>query len=192
MGGRDQTVLMARYGDWMGEPMAHMGTETPDAGVSSGLVLQALRDGAPACVDVVGPGGQVYGVLVGNNVNAVACDGGKPSKQRDKTGRLGFADKRAEWYWRMREALDPAGDFPLSLPPNATLRSDLCAPRYSVERGRIRVERKPDIIKRIGRSPDFADAAVYALIDKGERPGMVARGSVVVETVSGNYDAQDY
>jgi hypothetical protein len=51
----------------------------------------------------------------------------------------------------------------MSLPPDTDLKTDLCCARYKVTPGgRIAVESKPDIIKRIGRSPDKGDAVVYA------------------------------
>jgi hypothetical protein len=144
--------------------------------VTAGLVVGCLRDGAPACIDVIGPGGEAYGHLDGQGVNVVAMNGAKPSSERDKSGRLPFVNKRAEWYWRMREALDPAAAHPLALPPHAGLRADLCAARWKLTPRGIQVEAKDEIIKRLGRSPDFADAAVYALIDAPGRDRKRARG----------------
>lgn len=172
MGGRDQTVMQARYGDWFAEPSAYPGKSTPDSATTAGLVVGALRDGAPACIDVVGPGGEVYGHLNGLGLNVVSMDGGKPSTQHDKSGRLAFVNQRAQWYWRMREALDPMADFPIALPPLAALRADLCAPRWKMTPRGIQVEAKPDIIKRLGRSPDYGDAAVYALVDAPNLSGI--------------------
>jgi hypothetical protein len=165
MGGKDNTVLQARYGDWFAEPDITPGVDTPNSGITAGMVVAALRDGAPACIDVVGPGGEVYGHLNGQGVNAVALNGAKPSLQKSKDGRLGFVNLRAQLYWRMREALDPTAEFPIALPPNASLRADLCAPRWKITPRGIQVEAKPDIIKRLGRSPDLGDGAVYALFD---------------------------
>jgi hypothetical protein len=177
MGGKDQTVLQPRYGDWFGEPIAKPGAETPDSRITAGLIVATLRDGAPACIDVIGPGGEAFGHLDGQGLNVIAMDGSKPSYETDKSGKLSFYNLRAQWYWRMREALDPAGDFPIALPPHSALRADLCAPRWKLTPRGIQVEAKPDIIKRLGRSPDFGDAAVYALLDpprhdlrKGARP----------------------
>lgn len=183
MGGKDQTVLMPRYGDWFDEPQAHPGVSTPDSRITAGLIVAALRDGAPACIDVIGPGGEAYGHLDGQGVNVVAMHGAKPSSEHDKSGRLAFVNQRAQWYWRMREALDPAADFPISLPPLAALRADLCAPKWKLTPRGIQVEAKEDIIKRLGRSPDYGDAAVYALFDapavsvrRGARPARANSG----------------
>lgn len=165
MGGKDQTVLQPRYGDWFDEPQAHPGKSTPDSRTTAGLIVGALRNGAPAMIDVIGPGGEAYGHLDGQGLNVVSMNGAKPSTGRDKSGRLEFINMRAEWYWRMREALDPTADYPIALPPHSGLRADLCAPRWKLTPKGIQVEMKPDIIKRLGRSPDFGDAAVYALVD---------------------------
>ena len=176
MGGKDQTVLIGRYGDWYDAPQAHAGQATPDSRVTAGLVVGYLRDGAPACIDVIGPGGEAYGHLDGQGVNVVSMNGAKPSAERDKSGRLPFVNKRAEWYWRMREALDPAAAHPIALPPHSALRADLCAARWRLTPRGIQVEAKDEIIKRLGRSPDFADAAVYALIDAPNKDKKRAKG----------------
>lgn len=188
MGGRDQTVLIARHGDWYDEPKVYPGRETSDSRITAGLVLSNLKDGAPACIDVVGPGGEVYGHLDGQGVACMAMNGGKPSHGHDRTGRLRFVNKRAEWYWKMREALDPNAEYPMALPPSTILRADLCAARWKMTPRGIQVEEKKDIIKRLGRSPDFADAAVYALIDVPvNRRGKRRKGEVEVEGVR-NYN----
>jgi hypothetical protein len=63
----------------------------------------------------------------------------------------------------MRERLDPSGGFLLELPPDDLLTGDLTAPKWRVTSGgRIQVESKDDIRKRIGRSTDSADAVIQA------------------------------
>ena len=84
------------------------------------------------------------------------------SEARDTTGALGFANKRAEMWWRMREALDPARGKDICLPPDVRLRADLTAPRWKLASRGIQVEEKRESIKRLGRSPDRGEAAVYA------------------------------
>jgi hypothetical protein len=177
MGGAAKTVMYPRYGDWFGEPIEYPGTATPDSQTTAGLVVGQLRDGAPALIDVIGPGGEVYGHLHSQGVNAVRMAGGEPSHAVSRDGGLRFFNKRSEWWWRMREALDPMAEFPISLPPRPELRADLCSARWSPVRNVVKVEPKPDIIKRLGRSPDHGDAAVYALEDaprKGPMAGVRA------------------
>lgn len=43
------------------------------------------------------------------------------------------------------------------------MRGQLCTPHYKFRRGKIIIEKKEDIKKRLGRSPDHADAYVIAL-----------------------------
>ena len=62
----------------------------------------------------------------------------------------------------MKEALDPANGENICLPDDRKLRVDLCTPRYGIRGGKIYIEKKEDIIKRTGRSPDYGDAVVMA------------------------------
>jgi len=62
--------------------------------------------------------------------------------------------------------LDPASGMNIELPPDPQLKADLCAPTYEIREGNvIFVEKKEAVKKRIGRSPDRADAVLYASYD---------------------------
>ena len=65
----------------------------------------------------------------------------------------------------MREELDPGqdGGSILVLPPDASVKADLAAPRWELTARGIKIEDKNDIRKRLGRSPDEGDAIVMCL-----------------------------
>jgi len=65
-----------------------------------------------------------------------------------------FANVRAEMWWKVREWLERGA----ALPDNEDWGRDLCAPQYKFEGEKIRLEKKEEIKKRIGRSPDMGDA----------------------------------
>lgn len=189
-GGRDETVLIARHDDWFAEPVARPGAETPDGPAVAALAVATLRDGGCVIVDVIGIGSSVYDHLEGNGVPCMAFNSAERSEGRDRSGSLGFFNKRAEWWWRMREALDPAYGEDLCLPPDSQLRADLCAPRWRLAPRGIQVESKEDIVARIGRSPDRGDAAIYALCDEAVRN--IAAGSGPGFTVEKEYNPHRY
>lgn len=73
---------------------------------------------------------------------------------------------RSAAYWHVRELLDPAFGAELMLPPDDLLLADLNAPTWDVATGvppKIRIERKEDLVARMGRSPDRGDSVVMAL-----------------------------
>lgn len=70
---------------------------------------------------------------------------------------------RAAAWWCAREALDPTNPRKVALPPGADLLAELAAPRWFPSGQKIQLEKKSDIIPRLGRSPDLADAVVMAL-----------------------------
>ena len=125
----------------------------------------------------------------------MALNGAAASQGRTKSGNLKFANRRAEFYWRMREALDPEADVPLALPPDPEITADLTAARWSLKSNGIVIEPKADIKKRIGRSPDKGEACIYANIDTPKRDlttGMYSGLPAVLQqrlTGAGNYDA---
>ena len=165
-GGRDETVMIARHDNWFDQPLAYPGAETPDGPAVAALAVAAMRNGCGVVVDAIGIGASVYDHLAGAGIACLAFNGAERSTARDRTGSMGFINKRAEWWWRMREALDPAHGAAAALPPDARLRADLCAPRWRLGARGIQIEAKEEIIARIGRSPDRGDAATYALCDE--------------------------
>lgn len=74
-----------------------------------------------------------------------------------------FVDRRAEVFWHLREALR---DGRLALPVDEKLADEPVTIRWRPDltaRGRIRVERKDNLRRRLGRSPDRADAVAMCL-----------------------------
>jgi hypothetical protein len=57
------------------------------------------------------------------------------------------------------------------LPPGASLRADLTAPRFEITPNGLLIEDKADIVKRIGRSPDEGDAVVISWSEGQEALG---------------------
>jgi hypothetical protein len=76
-----------------------------------------------------------------------------------------FFNAKAEWMWHMRCLLDPSRDGgSIALPRDDRLATQLTSCRWTQDkRGRIQIEPKEDLKKRIGHSPDEMDAVVYAL-----------------------------
>ncbi len=163
-GGNDKTVITLRYGNWFALQQVYAGSVTKTGDTVAQIVLAAR--GSAQCnvnVDVIGVGSSVFDALrrvIGNSAHAM--NSAQASSAHDRSGQLSFVNKRAEWWWSLREALDPAGDDNIALPPDRELLSDLAAPRWRLTVRGIQVEAKDTIIRRIGRSPDKGDSLVYA------------------------------
>jgi hypothetical protein len=161
-GGAAYNVLSQRWGAWFAPLHKTPGKETPDSDEGARQVTEALLRGGVANIDVGGVGAAVVDttrkMVPFEKVNAVNFGAG--TKRRDRTGLLRFANMRAFIYWSLREALDPERGDDIALPPDPELKADLTAARYEIRLSGILVEDKADIVKRLGRSPDMADALV--------------------------------
>ena len=176
-GGKDKTVLTPRYGNYIGVQIVEPGKTTPDGPSVAALAMKHRDAETPVNIDVIGIGASPYdhlraalatvkglrGEIINRSDLVLAMNASEGSEARDKSGQLGFLNKRAQWWWQFREQLDPASRQELALPPDPELKSDLCAPRWKLTPRGIQVESKDDIIKRIGRSPDKGDSCVYAV-----------------------------
>ena len=82
-----------------------------------------------------------------------------------------FHNLRAQVYWNLREWFKPDrdGHSLISIPDDPELKKQLgeIRYRYSSER-KIKIEAKEDMKKRLGVSPDKADAVAMAYFDMGE------------------------
>lgn len=162
-GGRDSTVIARRHGAWFDEPLVYPGSATPDGPTVAGLVVAAARDRAPIFIDVIGVGSSPFDFLVQSRQQVVGVNVSEASTFTDKSGRLTFRNQRSQLWWQMREALDPANNMGIALPPDQRLLADLCAPTWRIVGKSIAVDSRDEIVQRIGRSPDFASAYVLAL-----------------------------
>lgn len=166
-GGRDSTVIARRHeGNWFDVPLVYPGSAVPDGPTVAGLVVSAHRNTAAIHIDVIGVGASPFDFLrSGTSHTVVGVNVSEAALGLDQSGRLRFKNQRSELVWRMREALDPANDTGIALPPDKRLRADLAAFTWEIQGTTVFVHSRDQIVKRIGRSPDWASAFVMALID---------------------------
>ena len=164
-GGKDSTVLAPKHtGMWFDKLKKFPGKETPDGQAVLGHMVSTARDQAPLMIDVIGVGASPYDLARQANQDAHGVNVSEKSLASDRSGRLTFANKRSEYWWKMRELLDPDYDSGICLPLDPELLADLCAPTWELRGMTVQVESREDIVKRIKRSPDSASAVILAAI----------------------------
>lgn len=172
--GKDSTILVVRNGNVVVDIRAMPRGNTMEAtGWIKGIIdSQEMRPGTRvpyAVVDVIGVGAGVVDRLREQQVQVDSFNASSKSHRKDRSGELGFLNRRAEAWWRMRELLDPTYGSTIAIPPDDTLVGDLTAPKWeTTSTGIIKIESKDEIKKRLGRSPDIGDAVVMAF--NGARP----------------------
>lgn len=118
------------------------------------FVTQRELGDCPVVVDEIGVGGGVVDRLVElgcEQVISINSAGKSADPER-------FYNLRAEMWWEAAQSF-AEGDIGLAH-DDPTLRAQLCEPGYSFRNGRILIEAKRDIKKRLGRSPDRADTYI--------------------------------
>lgn len=154
--GADKTALAKRQKNVLLEPIKTW--QGKDLMQTVGTVVREYEDTAYAdrpamiMVDSIGLGAGVVDRLreQGYPVRGVNV-GESPSVNDSKFARL-----RDELWWRAREWFDGRD---VKIPNQSELIGDLTTPTYEVlSSGKLKVESKADIKKRLPRSPDLADA----------------------------------
>lgn len=171
--GRDPATVARRYGSAITVIDVHRFSERYPEMQLAGIVAGHLTAGGVAVVDAVGQGAGVVSRLREQHKPVVAFVAGAGSTAKDSSGSFGFVNQRAEAWWRLREMLaDPESE--IALPPDPILLGELTAPGWkTTSNGRIQVESKDEIAKRLGKlesrkaldeggSTNRADAVVQA------------------------------
>lgn len=177
-GGSARTVLALRYGHIIKELRVFQGIDQME---TVGHVMGILRKnpGAKAIVDSIGVGAGVVARLKELNAEVYAFNAGQGTKLMDQTNENGFLNKRAAGWWTLREKLDPRNGYDLAIPPDewatgeytqrtkeSSLTGELCAPKYKMtSAGKYQIEAKDQIIERLERSTDLADAIMMSFFD---------------------------
>lgn len=175
--GSDKTVIAVRHGcklDYLNA--IHQKSVTESAGIVTDL---ARKEGTMSIkVDEIGVGSGVVDVLEENGYTDVGIDVSKGSNDPAR-----FANLRAELWWALREMLDVdpvRNPQPIGLPPDEELLAELSSVQYKYNsRGQVQIEAKEDMKKRLGRSPDRADAVVLAMAPRLERAQIVSGGTTI-------------
>lgn len=162
-GGSDKTVLCKLYGNWVSGFVTKPGAETKSGEAVVALIFEHWEQGAVVGYDALSWGSATTEALQKVKAPYWGIEFSRHSDLRDKSGMLGFANLRAECYWRLREWLDPEGTVQLALPDDPELLADITAPTWKTQAGKILIESKDDIKVKIGRSPDKGDALTLAL-----------------------------
>lgn len=159
--GNDSTERAMRYTSGIKEILT---TNKEDTMQTAGRVVGILRgNGGYAMIDLVGLGAGTFDRVREQGFDARPFNAGERTDKKDVSGELGFTNKRSAAWWNMRELLDPANDHNIALPEDDELTGDLTAPKWCVmSGGKIQVESKDDIRKRIGRSTNKGDGVIQA------------------------------
>lgn len=156
--GDDESVIVPRRGNrvWPARVLTQL--DGPNlAGEVLGVVRELRRLGEkPAVhVDVIGVGASAYDVLARSDEVAAV-----PVNVAEKATAEGFHSLRDQLWGSTRDWLKGGG----AIPDDARLQAELVSPVYAFDaQGRMQVESKQAMKKRLNRSPDRADALALAI-----------------------------
>jgi len=172
-GGESETIIGRRIGRLV-LPFESYGV--PDTTAIAHHVERDLNNGYEiAVVDSNGVGSGTASTLRHDKYPVYSYKGSFATGETDNTGELKFNNTRSAAYWATRESLNPNNPDAIGLPNDLKLREDLVGLRYhEVAGGKIAVEEKDKVVKRLGRSPDRGDALAM-LIYGSQRRGAFVR-----------------
>lgn len=175
--GADKTVIAIRQEMTIVKLVRWVKLDTME---TSGRIVNLAKRYKPEyiIIDVIGIGAGVVDRLRELNLPVIPFNAGERALGTDRSGELEFLNKRAEAWWNMREILDPNFGMEVRLPNDDLLIRDLVTPRWgNTSTGKIKIESKEDIAKRlqgkkedadVSRSTDCGDAVVMAFYE-GDR-----------------------
>lgn len=162
----DETVIYERVGHQAGRRWS---IRSSDPNTVTDLCLEAIDEVGPSAVkiDSIGIGWGIMGSLRRERPSLSVV--GVNVSQRARARRR-FLNLRSELWWDVARGLSKDQAWDLSGLAEESTLAELAAPLWSEDRnGRVKVESKEDIRKRLGRSTDNADALLLAFYQGGRQ-----------------------
>lgn len=160
--GRDSSVLCPRYGNFVDEFDTHQSAGQADHMHVAGMIARYMDyEKSKAFIDTIGEGAGVYSRLLEEGYrNVFSCKFSEGAKElSDMTDQYTFVNMKAYLYWAVRDWLDPKNGFEPALPECDQLIEEATEIKWKfTSSGSIAIEKKEDLIKRLGRSTDYFDA----------------------------------
>jgi len=146
--GDDRTVIFPRQGLVAFNPVIMRGADGPQIAARVAVSKDRWKSEVEYLDCTGGFGDSAYDSLVMGGHTPVRVH------YSEKAPKEGFQNMRAYMFWQMAQWIKTRG----ALPHVPEMVKELTAPTYTFQNGRILLEPKKEIKKRIGRSPDLADA----------------------------------
>lgn len=155
--GDDATVFAERRGPRVRIVYEENGCDTM---ATAGRITALARElGCNPKIDVIGIGAGVVD-RVREDLARYGMTAHEMNASEAAIDREHYANIRAEWLWTLREAFEH-GLIALD-PTDTETAHELSSIKFKYSAGKILIEPKDDTKKRIGRSPDRADAVMLA------------------------------
>lgn len=167
--GRDSTVFCERRGCYVAPLHSHNSGGSAEHMAVAGQIISERRRHPKMLVsiDTIGEGAGVYSRCSELDASPliISCKYSEGAKQdngkdlTDITGQYKFLNMRAYLFWAVRDWLNPKNNTGAMLPPDEQLAEEMTEIKWAFRSdGKIQIESKEDIKKRLGRSPDKFDA----------------------------------
>lgn len=165
-GGVDTTVLAPLCEtDYFDELITKPGRDTPDGKAVARMLMDERLDGSLIALDATGgwAGGTKTALELRYRImNVEMHTVSKVSGRWESNNIYRYGNMRSEMWWEFRNALDPASNYRICLPPSKRLLTQLTTPHWYVRGKELFIESKEELRKRIGGSTDEADAVLGA------------------------------
>ena len=146
--GDDKTVLFPRQGLIAFKPTELRGARTNDIAA----LLLKMKIGFDSEMELIDDtGGYGSGVI---DSYLQAGQSAIPVNFSSSASDVRYFNRRSEMWFEMADWIKRGG----GLPDVPELRRELTTPTYTFQKGKFRLEEKDQIKKRLGYSPDYADA----------------------------------
>ena len=167
----DESALALFDGDRITKTISVKGSETPNgstyvAWLKGTMEIEGIANKPMIMIDPIGVGSDPYNRVIEDEYfegNVVGVNFANATDVATENNVLDLPNVKSLCYWYFRSRLNPYSENPIGLPDDAKLIAQLKAINYRLAGRKMYIEDKEEMRKRVGFSPDIAEACIYAV-----------------------------